>query len=127
MLFSTSISSSGHQVRFLPIVQRRLLPMQPPFGLGDLHALPNTGRIRSDSTTIALREPRSHGQGSTGDGILKRRRAAPPAVAMITGRVLTAVVGGALYLTVAGLTGVALGALLCNIAAAITTFVGVFS
>jgi ABC-2 type transport system permease protein len=45
---------------------------------------------------------------------------------MITGRVLTAVVGVALYLTVAGLTGVALGALLCNTAAAITTFVGVF-
>ena len=39
---------------------------------------------------------------------------------------LRSVVGAALYLTVAGMTGVALGALLRNTAAAITTFVGVF-
>lgn len=39
---------------------------------------------------------------------------------------LRSVVGAALYLTVAGLTGLALGALLRNAAAAISTFVGVF-
>jgi ABC-2 type transport system permease protein len=39
---------------------------------------------------------------------------------------LRSVVGEALYLTVAGMTGVALGALLRNTAAAISTFVGIF-
>jgi ABC-2 type transport system permease protein len=39
---------------------------------------------------------------------------------------LRSVVGAALYLTVAGLTAIALGALLRNTAAAITTFVAVF-
>jgi ABC-2 type transport system permease protein len=39
---------------------------------------------------------------------------------------LRSVVGAALYLTVAGMTGLALGALLRNTAAAISTFVGAF-
>lgn len=39
---------------------------------------------------------------------------------------LRSIVGAALYLTVAGVTGVALGALLRNTAAAISTFVGVY-
>ena len=39
---------------------------------------------------------------------------------------LRAVVGAALYVTVAGITALALGALLRNTAAAITTFVAVF-
>ncbi|HEY0168475.1 MAG TPA: ABC transporter permease subunit [Jatrophihabitans sp.] len=39
---------------------------------------------------------------------------------------LRSIVGAALYLTVAGITGVALGALLRNTAAAISTFVGAF-
>lgn len=48
------------------------------------------------------------------------------AVSITGAGALRSVVGAALYLTVAGLIGVALGALLRNTAAAISTFVGAF-
>jgi hypothetical protein len=47
-------------------------------------------------------------------------------VPLATPTALRSIVGAALYLTVAGMTGLALGALLRNTAAAISTFVGVF-
>jgi ABC-2 type transport system permease protein len=47
-------------------------------------------------------------------------------VAITAPGALRSVIGAALYLTVAGLTGVAMGALLRNTAAAIATFAGVF-
>ena len=47
-------------------------------------------------------------------------------VALTSDGALRSVIGAALYLTVAGMIGVALGALLRNTAAGISTFVGVF-
>ena len=49
-----------------------------------------------------------------------------PTATLSTPGALRSVIGAALYLTVAGITAVALGALLRNTAAAITTFVAVF-
>ena len=49
-----------------------------------------------------------------------------PTATLATPVALRSVIGAALYLTVAGITAVALGALLRNTAAAITTFVAVF-
>jgi ABC-2 type transport system permease protein len=49
-----------------------------------------------------------------------------PTATLATPGALRSVVGAALYLTVAGITAIALGALLRNTAAAITTFVAVF-
>ena len=49
-----------------------------------------------------------------------------PTATLSTAGALRSVIGAALYLTVAGITAVALGALLRNTAAAITTFVAVF-
>jgi ABC-2 type transport system permease protein len=49
-----------------------------------------------------------------------------PTATLSTAGALRSVIGAALYLTVAGVTAVALGALLRNTAAAITTFVAVF-
>jgi ABC-2 type transport system permease protein len=47
-------------------------------------------------------------------------------VAITAPGALRSVIGAALYVTVAGLTGVAMGALFRNTAAAIATFAGVF-
>ena len=49
-----------------------------------------------------------------------------PTASLADPETLRSVVGAALYLTVAGMTGLALGALLRTTAAAISTFVGVF-
>jgi ABC-2 type transport system permease protein len=49
-----------------------------------------------------------------------------PTASLADPEALRSVVGAALYLTVAGMTGLALGALLRTTAAAISTFVGVF-
>ena len=101
----------------------------------------STGMIRSSLTVVPSRLPMLWGKLAVfaGTGFLTMLAASFTAFLVgqaLLGEQLSAslsdqgalrsVLGAALYLTVAGLTAIALGALLRNTAAAITTFVAVF-
>ena len=102
----------------------------------------STGMIRSSLTVVPRRLPMLWGKLSVFAGVVLLTMLVASFAAFFVGQVvlsgqqpgaslsdpgaLRAVVGAALYVTVAGITALALGALLRNTAAAITTFVAVF-
>ncbi len=102
----------------------------------------STGMIRSSLTAVPRRLPMLWGKLTVFAGAVFVTMLAASLTAFLVGQTLLSghlptatlstpgalrsVVGAALYLTVAGITAVALGALLRNTAAAITTFVAVF-
>jgi len=102
----------------------------------------STGMIRSSLTVVPRRLPMLWGKLVVFDGAVFLTMLVASFVAFFAGQALLSgqnldaslsepgalrsVVGAALYLTVAGMTALALGALLRNTAAAITTFVAVF-
>jgi ABC-2 type transport system permease protein len=102
----------------------------------------STGMIRSSLTVVPRRLPMLWGKILVFGGVVLLTLLVASLVAFFVGQAvlsgrqldasladpgaLRAVVGAALYVTVAGLTALALGALLRNTAAAITTFVAVF-
>ena len=102
----------------------------------------STGMIRSSLTVVPRRLPMLWGKLAVFAGVVLLTMLAASFAAFFAGQAvlsgqhlggslsdpgaLRAVVGAALYVTVAGITALALGALLRNTAAAITTFVAVF-
>jgi len=102
----------------------------------------STGMIRSSLTVVPSRLPMLWGKLTVFAGTVFLTMLAASVTSFLVGQALTSgqhldaslsdpgalrsVLGAALYLTVAGLTAIALGALLRNTAVAITTFVGVF-
>jgi len=102
----------------------------------------STGMIRSSLTVVPSRLPMLWGKLTVFAGTVFLTMLAASVTSFLVGQALTSgqhldaslsdpgalrsVLGAALYLTVAGLTAIALGALLRNTAAAITTFVAVF-
>jgi ABC-2 type transport system permease protein len=102
----------------------------------------STGMIRSSLTVVPRRLPMLWGKLTVFAGVVLLTMLAASFAAFFVGQavlsgehlgstlsdpgVLRAVVGAALYVTVAGITALALGALLRHTAAAITTFVAVF-
>ena len=102
----------------------------------------STGMIRSSLTVVPRRLPMLWGKLAVFAGVVLLTMLAASFAAFFVGQAvlsgqhlggslsdpgaLRAVVGAALYVTVAGMTALALGALLRNTAAAITTFVAVF-
>jgi len=101
-----------------------------------------TGMIRASLTVVPSRLPMLWGKLVVFAGIVLLTMLAAGLTSFLVGqallgerhlaasladpRAVRSVVGAALYLTVAGVTAIALGALLRNTAAAITTFVAVF-
>ena len=102
----------------------------------------STGMIRSSLTAVPRRLPMLWGKLAVFAAAVFVTMLAASVTAFLVGQALLgghlptatlsapgalrSVIGAALYLTVAGITAVALGALLRNTAAAITTFVAVF-
>ena len=102
----------------------------------------STGMIRSSLTVVPRRLPMLWGKMAVFAGVVFLTMLVASFAAFFVGQALLsgqhldaslsdpgalrAVVGAALYVTVAGITALALGALLRNTAAAITTFVAVF-
>ena len=102
----------------------------------------STGMIRSSLTVVPRRLPMLSGKIAVFGGVVFLTMLVASFSAFFVGQALLhgqhldaslsdpgalrAVVGAALYVTVAGMTALALGALLRNTAAAITTFVAVF-
>jgi ABC-type transport system involved in multi-copper enzyme maturation permease subunit len=102
----------------------------------------STGMIRSSLTVVPRRLPMLWGKLAVFGGITFGTMLPASVIAFLVGQALLSgehlnaslsdpgavrsVLGAALYVTVAGLTAVALGALLRNTAAAVTTFVAVF-
>ena len=102
----------------------------------------STGMIRSSLTVVPRRQPMLWGKLAVFAGVVLLTMLVASFTAFFVGQALLsgqhldaslsdpgalrAVVGAALYVTVAGMTALALGALLRNTAAAITTFVAVF-
>ena len=102
----------------------------------------STGMIRSSLTVVPRRLPMLWGKLAVFAGVVFLTMLVASFTAFFVGQALLSgqhldaslsdpgalrsVVGAALYVTVAGLTALALGALLRNTAAAITTFVAVF-
>jgi ABC-2 type transport system permease protein len=102
----------------------------------------STGMIRSSLTVLPRRLPMLWGKIAVFAGVVFATMLIASVTAFLVGQVilsgkgvnvsladpgaLRSVVGAALYVTVAGMTALALGALLRNTAAAITTFVAVF-
>jgi len=102
----------------------------------------STGMIRSSLTVVPSRLPMLWGKLTVFAGTVFLTMLAASVTSFLVGQALTSgqhldaslsdpgalrsVLGAALYLTVAGLTAIALGALLRNTAVAITTFVAVF-
>jgi ABC-type transport system involved in multi-copper enzyme maturation permease subunit len=101
----------------------------------------STGMIRSSLTVVPSRLPMLWGKLAVFAGTAFLTMLAAGLTSFLVGQALLgeqlsasltdpgalrSVLGAALYLTVAGLTAIALGALLRNTAAAITTFVAVF-
>ena len=101
----------------------------------------STGMIRSSLTVVPSRLPMLWGKLAVFAGTVFLTMLAASFTSFLVGQALLgdqlsaslsdpgalrSVLGAALYLTVAGLTAIALGALLRNTAAAITTFVAVF-
>jgi ABC-2 type transport system permease protein len=102
----------------------------------------STGMIRSSLTVVPRRLPVLWGKIAVFTGVVFLTTLIASLAAFFVGQLLfsgqhldaslsdpdalRSVVGSALYLTVAGVTALALGALLRNTAAAITTFVAVF-
>ena len=102
----------------------------------------STGMIRSSLTVVPRRLPVLWGKIAVFTGVVFLTMLIASVVAFFVGQLLfsgqhldaslvdpdalRSVVGAALYVTVAGVTALALGALLRNTAAAITTFVAVF-
>lgn len=102
----------------------------------------STGMIRSSLTVLPRRLPLLWGKIAVFAGVVLATMVLASGTAFLLGQaiaggsvpgssladpdVLRPVVGAALYVTVAGITALALGALLRNTAAAITTFVAVF-
>ena len=102
----------------------------------------STGMIRSSLTVVPRRLPMLWGKLAVFAGVVLLTMLAASFAAFFVGQAvlsgqhlggslsdpgaLRSVVGAALYVTVAGITALALGALLRNTAAAITTFVAVF-
>jgi ABC-type transport system involved in multi-copper enzyme maturation permease subunit len=102
----------------------------------------STGMIRSSLTAVPRRLPMLWGKLAVFAGVVFLTTLIASSAAFFVGQALLSgkgldaslsdpgalrsVVGAALYLTVAGITALALGALLRNTAAAITTFVAVF-
>ena len=102
----------------------------------------STGMIRSSLTVVPRRLPMLWGKLAVFAGVVFLTMLVASFTAFFVGQALLSgqhldaslsdpgalrsVVGAALYLTVAGMTALALGALLRNTAAAITTFVAVF-
>ena len=101
----------------------------------------STGMIRSSLTVVPSRLPMLWGKLAVFAGTVFLTMLAASFTSFFVGQALLgdqlsaslsdpgalrSVLGAALYLTVAGLTAIALGALLRNTAAAITTFVAVF-
>ncbi|HEY5880881.1 MAG TPA: ABC transporter permease [Nakamurella sp.] len=101
----------------------------------------STGMIRSSLTVVPGRLPMLWGKLAVFAGAVFLTMLAAGLTSFLVGQALLgdqlslslsdpgavrSVLGSALYLTVAGLTAIALGALLRNTAAAITTFVAVF-
>ncbi len=102
----------------------------------------STGMIRSSLTVVPRRLPMLWGKTAVFAAVVFATMLIASATAFFVGQVilsgkhldvslsdpgaLRAVVGAALYVTVAGITALAMGALLRNTAAAITTFVAVF-
>ena len=102
----------------------------------------STGMIRSSLTVVPRRLPMLWGKLAVFTGVVFLTTLIASLAAFFVGQLLfsgqhldaslsdpdalRSVVGSALYLTVAGVTALALGALLRNTAAAITTFVAVF-
>jgi ABC-type transport system involved in multi-copper enzyme maturation permease subunit len=102
----------------------------------------STGMIRSSLTVVPRRLPMLWGKLAVFAGVVFLTMLMASFVAFFAGQALLSgqhldaslsdpgalrsVVGAALYVTVAGITALALGALLRNTAAAITTFVAVF-
>jgi len=102
----------------------------------------STGMIRSSLTVVPRRLPMLWGKLTVFAGVVLLTMLAASFAAFFVGQAvlsgqhlgatlsdpgaLRAIVGAALYVTVAGITALALGALLRNTAAAITTFVAVF-
>jgi ABC-type transport system involved in multi-copper enzyme maturation permease subunit len=102
----------------------------------------STGMIRSSLTSVPRRMPVLWGKLGVFAGVAFVVTLITSAISFFLGQsllsgkgldvsisspgALRSVVGAALYLTVAGMIGIALGALLRNTAGGITTFVGVF-
>jgi ABC-type transport system involved in multi-copper enzyme maturation permease subunit len=102
----------------------------------------STGMIRSSLTVVPRRLPMLWGKLTVFAGVVLLTMLVASFTAFFAGQAvlggqhpgaslsdpgaLRAVVGAALYVTVAGITALAMGALLRNTAAAITTFVAVF-
>ena len=101
----------------------------------------STGMIRSSLTVVPSRLPMLWGKLAVFAGTVFLTMLAASITSFLVGQALLgdqlsasasdpgalrSILGAALYLTVAGLTAIALGALLRNTAAAITTFVAVF-
>ena len=102
----------------------------------------STGMIRSSLTVVPRRLPMLWGKVAVFAGVVLLTMVVASFTAFFAGQAvlggqhpgaslsdpgaLRAVVGAALYVTVAGITALAMGALLRNTAAAITTFVAVF-